>query len=265
MPSAKSSSGRMPVLFIGHGSPMNIIQDNSYTRSLSALAATLPRPSSILVVSAHWLTQGTWVTDAAKPRQIYDFYGFPDELYAVRYEPAGAPDEARRLSAEATKARVSLDEGQWGLDHAAWAVLCHMFPAADVPVWEMSLDTTLPAAQHVEIARSLAGLRERGVLIIGSGNIVHNLRLIDFRDDAAPFPWAVEADEWIRARIASRDLAALAAYDSAGTSVRKAVPTNDHYLPMLYSLGLADKGELLTFTHEGIQNGSISMRCFRIG
>ncbi len=255
----------MPVLFIGHGSPVNILQNNTYTRSLSVLAAAIPRPSSILVVSAHWLTDGTWVTDAERPRQIYDFYGFPDELYAVRYEPRGAPEEARRLAESGTPPRVTLDNGQWGLDHASWAVLRHMYPAADIPVWEMSLDARLPAGGHLVVARSLAGLRERGVLIIGSGNIVHNLRLVDFRDDAAAFPWAVEADEWIGARIESRDLPALASYESAGPAVRKAVPTNDHYLPMLYALGLAGGEEPLTFTHVGMQNGSISMRCFRVG
>ena len=265
MSQGEATSDRMPVLFIGHGSPMNIIQENAYTRSLPALAAALPRPSSILVVSAHWLTESTYVTDAARPRQIYDFYGFPDELYAVRYEPAGAPEEAERLSGNSTSPRISLDNGQWGLDHASWAVLSRMYPQADVPVWEMSLDVTLSAARHLEVARSLAALRNRGVLIIGSGNLVHNLRVIDFRDDAAPFPWALEADEWFKARIESRDLEALAAYDRAGPAVRKAVPTNDHYLPMLYSLGLAEKGEPLTFTHEGIQNGSVSMRCFRVG
>jgi 4,5-DOPA dioxygenase extradiol len=265
MSQGEAPYGRMPVLFIGHGSPMNIIQDNAYTRSLPALAAALPRPSSILVISAHWLTEGTFVTDAARPRQIYDFYGFPDELYAIRYEPQGAPQEAKQLSARSEPPRISLDNGQWGLDHASWAVLCRMYPKGDVPVWEMSLDIALPAAKHVEVARALADLRNRSVLIIGSGNLVHNLRIIDFKDNAAPFPWAMEADYWFKQRIESRDLAALCAYDRAGPAVRKAIPTNDHYLPMLYALALADAGEPLTFTHEGIQNGSISMRCFRIG
>jgi 4,5-DOPA dioxygenase extradiol len=151
----ETRTGRMPVLFIGHGSPMNIVQENAYTRSLPALAAAVPPPSSILVVSAHWLTEGTYVTDAARPRQIYDFYGFPEELYTVRYEPAGAPDEARRFSGSTSTPRISLDNGQWGLDHASWAVLCHMYPEADVPVWEMSLDVTLSTPGHLEVARSL--------------------------------------------------------------------------------------------------------------
>jgi len=257
------STTRMPVLFIGHGSPMNIIQDNSYTRDLVSLASAMPLPSSILVVSAHWLTRGTAVTTAARPRQIYDFSGFPAELYGVHYEPIGAPDAAARLMAE--DSRVQSDDGQWGLDHASWAVLCHMYPKADVPVWEMSLDASLTAAEHARLARVLAPLRERGVLIIGSGNVVHNLRVIDFNDDARPFPWAEEADRWIRDRILAHDLPGLSAYESAGPAIAKAVPTNDHYLPMLYALALREEGETLAFTHEGIQNGSISMRCFRVG
>lgn len=257
------STARMPVLFIGHGSPMNIIQKNSYTSDLKSLAEALPRPSSILVVSAHWLTQGTYVTTADRPRQIYDFYGFPDELYGVRYEPSGAPTDAARLMTDSPA--IQSDNSQWGLDHASWAVLCHMYPQADVPVWEMSLDASLPPAEHARLAHMLSPLRERGVLVIGSGNVVHNLRVIDFRDDARPFPWAQEADRWIGERIVAHDLAGLAAYESAGPAVVKAVPTNDHYLPMLYALALQEEGEPLSFTHEGIQNGSISMRCFRVG
>ena len=257
---------RMPVLFVGHGSPMNVVQDNSYTRSLVALAAALPRPSSVLVVSAPWLTEGTFVTCADRPRQIYDFYGFPEELYAVRYEPPGAPAEARFLCKSAgPRAGISCDDGRWGLDHASWAVLRHMYQAADIPVWEMSLDVTKPPEVHLELARALAPLRDRGVLVLGSGNLVHNLRALNFSDDAPPYAWAVEADQWFKARLLSRDLPALIDYQRAGPAVAKAVPTNDHYLPMLYVMGLAEEGEPLAFTHEGMQNGSVSMRCFRIG
>ena len=254
-------AARMPVLFIGHGSPMNIVQKNPYTESLVTLGASLPQPSSVLVVSAHWLTRGTSVTTAARPRQIYDFSGFPAALYGVRYEPPGAPAEARRLVGDG----VQDDSGQWGLDHASWAVLCHMYPKADVPVWEMSLDASLPPAEHLRVARVLAPLRERGVLVLASGNVVHNLRAIDFRDDAPAFPWAEEADRWCRERILARDLEGLAAYRNAGPAVAKAVPTNEHYLPLLYALALRGEEEPLVFTHEGIQNGSISMRCLRIG
>lgn len=260
-------AGRMPVLFIGHGSPMNIIQDNPYTRSLETLAASLPRPSSVLVVSAHWLTRGTFVTVPGRPRQIYDFGGFPDELYEIRYEPVGAPEEARRLAESAGPGTIRPDTGEheWGLDHASWAVLCHMYPKADVPVWELSLDMGRPPAEHLAVARALAPLRDRGVLVMGSGNLVHNLRLIDFRDDAASFPWAVEADAWFRNSLVAGDVDGLLDYRNAGNAVARAVPTLDHYLPMLYALGLREEGEKLGFTFEGIQNGSISMRGFRIG
>ena len=260
----------MPVLFVGHGSPMNIISDNEYTRHLAALDATLPRPTSILVVSAHWLTRGTYVTSAEKPRQIYDFYGFPAELYRIRYQPDGAPREARELcesarSAAGGEVAIECDGGEWGLDHASWAVLRHVYPSADVPVWEMSLDVAKPAAEHYGMARALAPLREKGVLVVGSGNLVHNLRLVDFDDDARPFGWALEADAWFTDALARRDHAALIAYEKAGAAVSRAVPTNDHYLPMLYAIGLQEPGESLVFTHEGIQNGSVSMRCFMVG
>jgi 4,5-DOPA dioxygenase extradiol len=256
----------MPALFTGHGSPMNIIQENGYTRSLVGLAASLPRPASVLVVSAHWLTRGTFVTVSDRPRQIYDFGGFPDELYEIRYEPAGAPGEARRLIEGAGGAiRPDTGEHEWGLDHASWSVLRHMYPNADVPVWQMSLDMERPIADHLAIARSLAPLRDRGVLVMASGNLVHNLRLIDFRDDAKALPWAIEADAWVRDRLVADDRAGLLDYRNAGSAVARAVPTPDHYLPVLYALGLREEGESLSFTFEGIQNGSISMRGFRIG
>jgi 4,5-DOPA dioxygenase extradiol len=262
---------KMPALFIGHGSPLNIILDNSYTRSLAALGKALPRPKAILVISAHWLTNGTLVTCMDRPKTIYDFYGFPDELYGMRYPSPGAPDEARQVTKLARRANVACSLG-WGLDHASWAVLRHLYPEADVPVFEMSLDYTYnewhpkPLQYHFELATELAELRRRGVLIIGSGNIVHNLGMLDFGNiDAPTFDWAEEFDEKVKANLISGNHDALMHFQDMGPAALLAVPTLDHYLPMIYTVALREKGEPLTFIHEGFQYGSISMRCFQIG
>jgi len=262
---------KMPVLFIGHGSPLNIILDNSYTRSLAELGKNLPRPEAILVVSAHWLTKGTHVTCVEKPRTIHDFYGFPDELYALRYPSPGAPDEARSVTELVKRVQVTC-RTDWGLDHASWAVLKHMYPGADVPVFEMSLAYTYnewhpkPLQYHYELAQELAGLRSRGVLIIGSGNIVHNLGMIDFENiDAKIFDWAGEFDEKVKKSLLQGKHDDLIHYQDLGAASLLAVPTLDHYLPMIYAIALQEKGEPLTFSHEGFQYGSVSMRCFRIG
>ncbi len=262
---------KMPVLFIGHGSPMNIILDNAFTRSLAALGKSLPRPSAIMVISAHWLTNGTFVTCAEKPRMIYDFYGFPDELYEVTYPSPGAPVEAEFTTRVVQKATVGCDRN-WGLDHASWAVLKHIYPKTDIPVFEMSLDYSFndwhpkPLQYHYDLAAELGALRERGVLIIGSGNIVHNLRHIDFENvDAAPYGWAQEFDEQVKQNLIGGDHAALMHYQDMGKAAALGVPTLDHYLPMIYAIALQEKGEPITFFHEGFQHGSISMRCFQIG
>ncbi len=263
--------GKMPVLFIGHGSPLNIILDNSYTRSLSVLGRDLPKPKAIMVVSAHWLTSGTFVTCMEKPRTIHDFYGFPDELYRMRYESPGSPAEAGFVAESARKVKIGCNS-DWGLDHASWAVLKHLYPGADIPVFEMSLDYTFnewhpkPLAYHYDVAKELAGLRKRGVLIIGSGNIVHNLGMIDFENmDAEVVGWAREFDEFVKKNLQSGNHQDLIRYGSLGKAAALAVPTLDHYLPMIYAVALQEKNEPLTFFHEGFQNGSISMRCFRIG
>jgi 4,5-DOPA dioxygenase extradiol len=262
---------KMPALFVGHGSPMNLVLDNGFTRSLAAWGRRLPRPEAILVVSAHWLTAGTFVTCAARPRVIYDFYGFPEELYAITYPSPGAPEEADFVRRAVRGAPVGCDL-EWGLDHASWAVLKHLYPAADVPVFELSLDYSAddrhpkPLSYHYELARELSGLRSRGVLVIGSGNIVHNLARIDFGDmDAKPYPWAVEFDERVKESLLAGRHRDLVEYRDLAQSAPLAVPTLDHYLPMLYVLALQEEGEPLVFTHEGIQNASISMRCFQIG
>ena len=252
----------MPALFLGHGSPMNIIQDNSYTRSLAALGRRLPRPAAILVVSAHWMTSGVSVGCMERPRTIHDFYGFPRELYERRYACPGAPAFGQATLELLREARGDL---AWGLDHAAWAVLTHLYPQADIPVFELSLDLSMPARRHFELGRLLRPLRRKGVLILGSGNIVHNLRMVDFRDDAPSFDWAVEADELVKAALLRGDYDLLIDYQKMGRPAALAIPTPDHYLPMLYTLALQEPGEALTFVHEGMQNGSIAMRCLQIG
>lgn len=262
---------KMPVLFIGHGSPMNIIQDNSYTRSLAALGKSLSKPTAILVISAHWLTKGTSVTCMDRPKTIHDFYGFPDELYALTYPSPGAPETARMVIDTVKKAVVSCGK-DWGLDHASWAVLKHMYPKADIPVIEMSLPYSFnewhpkPLQYHYDLAAELSDLRKNGVLIIGSGNIVHNLGLIDFENvDAPVFDWAGEFDEKVKKSLLAGDHESLILYQDWGEAALLAVPTLDHYLPMIYALALQEKNESLVFTHEGFQHGSISMRCFQIG
>lgn len=248
---------RMPVLFLGHGSPMNAVADNGFTRSLAALGRRLPRPGAVLCVSAHWLTNGTTVTGMARPRTIHDFGGFPEELYRVEYPAPGSPELAAEL---ARTLGASVDEGEWGLDHGAWSVLRHAFPKADVPVVQLSLDAGASARRHFELGKKLRPLREKGILIVGSGNVVHNLRRIRWEEDAAPEPWAVEFDAWVKSRLEARDFGALAGGLSAAPSGRISVPTREHYDPLLYVLGASDETDALRFEHEGIQNGSISMR-----
>ncbi len=261
---------KMPVLFVGHGSPMNIILKNSYTKSLVKAAKEIPKPKAILVISAHWLTNGTFVTCVEKPKTIYDFYGFPEELYQLSYPSPGSPENAQ-LTIKLGKS-TQIRCGNWGLDHAAWAVLKHMYPEADVPVFEMSLDYSpyndwnpKSMEYHYNLASELAPLREKGVLIIGSGNIVHNLGVIDFDIDAKPFEWAMKFDEQVKQCLVSGNHKTLINYLELGKETNYAVPTQDHYLPMIYSIGLQRNGEPLKFIHEGFQHGSVSMRAFQIG
>lgn len=251
---------KMPVLFVGHGSPMNIIADNDYTKSLTNLKRIIPRPKAIVVVSAHWLTEGTHVTSNDRPRTIHDFYGFPPALYQVKYPCPGAPEYARQIGDIIGKTKVVCDQ-DWGLDHAAWAVLTWMYPDADIPVVEISLDIRKPARYHYDLAKELAPLRNQSVLIIGSGNIVHNLHLVQAEENAEPYDWAITADEEIKQLLQSKNHTALINYDGLAHT-KLAIPTNEHYLPMLYTLALQEETDQLRFIHEGIQNASVSMRCF---
>lgn len=261
---------RMPALFVGHGSPMNTVLDNTFTRSLAAWGRRLPRPRAILVVSAHWLTEGTFVSCAERPRTIHDFYGFPDGLYALAYPSPGAPEEAEFVARTVRRVPVGCDRDR-GLDHGAWSVLRQLFPTADLPVFQLSVDYSFhdrhpkPLRYHYDLAQELRALRERGVLVVGSGNIVHNLARIDGDMEADPYPWALEFDETVKDGLLAGDHRALLDPRSLGPSAAWAVPAPDHYLPMAYVLALQEKGEPLAFAHEGIQNASISMRCFQIG
>lgn len=254
-------TSQQPVLFIGHGSPMNAISDNAFTNRLSQIGQRL-QPKAILCVSAHWLTAGTWVTSMASPKTIHDFYGFPDELFNVQYPARGSPEIAEIIHQLKLIPQIQLDDHSWGLDHGTWAVLRKMFPMANVPVLQLSIDMSLPSQSHFEIGKHLQILRDQGVLIIGSGNIVHNLRKVDWSFENKGFDWAIEFDQWIKFKLENRDFQPLVD-DFLKTEIgRLSIPTLDHYLPLLYILGAVRKQDQLTTEFEGFDLGSISMRCF---
>lgn len=250
---------RMPVLFVGHGSPMNGIEDNDYARGWATLGANLPKPLAILSLSAHWLTRGTEVHVSEKPRTIHDFWGFPKELYDLVYQCPGSPAYAAATK-ELVSAAELLPNLDWGLDHGTWIVLHRMYPAAKIPVFQMSIDMTRSNKEHYELARELGLLRRRGVLIMGSGNIVHNLSNIDFNESANVLPWARDFDNISKELIQKHDHNALMNYEKLGSAAQLAIPTPEHYWPLLYILGLQEEDEGATFPIEGIAHGSISMR-----
>lgn len=255
---------RMPVVFFGHGSPMNALAPNRYADAWRALGARIPRPRAILSVSAHWYTRGSAVTAMARPRTIHDFYGFPPPLYELSYPAPGDPALAARVRALAAPAEVQPDSG-WGLDHGTWQVLLHAFPGADVPVVQLSIDGTQPGSYHYALGRRLAPLRDEGVLVIGSGNVVHNLALMRRDPAAGPYDWAARFEERVRALIAARAHAALVDYETLGEDARRSIPTPEHYLPLLYCLALQDEREEVAFPVDGIELGSVSMLAAVIG
>jgi len=255
----------MPVLFLGHGNPMNALVHNDFTKSLHRLGETLPVPKSILCVSAHWMTKGTWVTHMAKPKTIHDFSGFPRELFAVQYPAPGSPELADLVRQEIQSPKIGADDTEWGLDHGTWSVLRHLYPKANVPVVQLSLDLSQPAEFHFELGQKLANLRDSGVLIVGSGNIVHNLRTIRWEEDAPAHDWAVEFDEWSKQNLLTRNFKNLVHHYLETPAGKLSVPTPEHYYPLLYILGAAQADDQLVFDYEGIQNASISMRCLRFG
>lgn len=257
-----ANSDKMPVIFIGHGHPMNALLDNQFTRSLLQIGTILPQPTAILMISAHWQTQGTYVSTNTRTKAIYDFGRFDDRLFQMKYEPAGHPQLANELIKTVTHTKVMADNDM-GLDHGAWTVLHYLYPKADVPVFEMSIDYTQPPPFHYQLGKDIQSLRKKGVLIISSGNIVHNLYAADFYHmDAQPYDWVIEFDEEVKKHIEKGDHQALIDYHKLGKAASYAVPTNDHYLPMLYTLGLLEKEEQIIQLYEGYQNASVSMRCF---
>ncbi len=255
----------MPAVFFGHGNPMNAVRENAWTRSWAALGAALPRPRAVLCVSAHWYVPATAVCAVAQPKTIHDFGGFPPELYRVRYPAPGAPDLAARVAQLLEPVPAELDRS-WGLDHGTWSVLVHVFPDADIPVVQLSIDETRPASWHFEIARRLAPLRDEGVLIVGSGNLVHNLHTYSWGNTAAePYDWAIRFEALARKALDAADFAPLVGYQSLGPDAVLSAPTPDHYLPLLYVLAQHREGDAITYPTEGFDGGSISMLAVRIG
>jgi len=257
------SKKRMPAIFIGHGSPMNAIHKNEFTSDLQKTALSIPEPDAVLVVSAHWLTQGTRLTSGENPEQIYDFYGFPEELYKIRYQPPGSRGIAGMIIESVNGVTIYSDDDR-GIDHAAWAVLKHIYPDENIPVLELSLDMNASPEQHYNIGKSLSVLRDKGILIIGSGNIVHNLQVMEYYEGVEPQSWAVEFDELVKKYLLEGNHTELIGYENWGKISKYAVPTDEHYTPMLYTSALKQDGESLEFIHESIQHGSISMRSFII-
>lgn len=252
---------RMPVLFVGHGSPMNAIEDNEYSRAWKEIGNDLPRPRAILSISAHWLTRGTSVTAMEKPRTIHDFGGFPQKLFEQQYPAPGSPELSLRIRELITKTELGLDES-WGLDHGTWSVLLPMFPAADIPVVQFSIDYHQAPRYHYELGQQLSQLRDEGVLIFGSGNIVHNLRQLRF--DGQVYSWATEFDELIAEALRKRNDSVIVDYTLL-RGARESVPTPDHYYPLLYVLGAAAADEPVQFFTESLALGATSMRSVKFG
>jgi 4,5-DOPA dioxygenase extradiol len=260
------NTDKMPIFFFGHGSPMNAIEENEFVQGFRNSVAAVQKPTAILCVSAHWYTKGTKVTAMAMPPTIHDFGGFPKALFEVQYPAPGSPLLAKEAQHLLEPLAVTLDE-EWGLDHGTWSVVKHLYPKADVPVIQLSIDYSKPAEFHYGLARQLQALRYKGVLIISSGNIVHNLRLIDFANfnkDNYGFDWAIEARNTINYYLLRGDYQPLMDYDRQGKAFDLAIPTPDHYLPLLYTLGLQQKGETLSLFNDKMVAGSLSMTSIKI-
>jgi 4,5-DOPA dioxygenase extradiol len=250
----------MPALFIGHGSPMNGIEVNRFSLAWQDLGKTLPRPSAVLAISAHWLTKGTHVHASECPRTIYDFWGFPKELYNISYPCPGSPTYAnatRTLLAPTTEIELDLE---WGIDHGTWIVVRRMFPEGDIPVFQLSIDIEKPSQYHFDLGKALASLRTKGVLIMGSGNLVHNLGRVSWEPNAVSYDWALEFDARMTDLMEKGDFSSLISYEKFGESAKLSVPSPDHYWPLLYVLGAKQSKDTLSFPIEGITMGSIGMR-----
>jgi len=255
----------MPAIFFGHGNPMNALQQNDWTEAWATIGKSIPRPRAVLCVSAHWYLPATLVTAMAEPRTIHDFGGFPRELYQVQYLASGSPELARRVQELLAPLAVELDQS-WGLDHGTWSVLRHVYPSADVPVLQLSIDETQPASFHFELGKRLASLRDEQVLIVGSGNLVHNLHTYAWgRHTPEPYDWAVRFEEQAKTLMTSDGFDELINYESLGRDALLAIPTPDHYLPLLYVLGAKRPNDTITFPVEGIDGGSVSMLTVQVG
>jgi 4,5-DOPA dioxygenase extradiol len=261
-----SNTEKMPVLFLGHGNPMNAIEENQFVTGFRNMAKTLPKPNAILCISAHWFTSGTKVTAMEMPRTIHDFGGFPQELFEVQYPAKGSPELAQITQELLLPTVIELDE-HWGLDHGAWSVIKHLYPDADIPVIQMSIDYTKSGQYHFELAQKLSALRSKGILIIGSGNIIHNLRMVDFRNintDNYGYDWAVEARTVINDYLLDGNFQPLIDFEKQSKAFQLAIPTPDHYLPLIYTLGLKDKSEELSLFNDKLVAGSLSMTSVKI-
>jgi 4,5-DOPA dioxygenase extradiol len=257
----------MPALFVGHGSPMNGIEDNLFSNQWKKLGTELPVPKAVLVISAHWLTKGTFVTAVDKPQTIHDFGGFPQALFDAQYPATGDPQLAKSISELITEPAIGLDH-EWGLDHGSWTILKHIYPKAEIPVLQLSIDYNQPPSYHYELAKAIAGLRKRGILIIGSGNMVHNLRMVDFarlNEDNYGFDWALELNDIFKTKILAGDHQALINYTSLHKASKLAIPTPDHYYPLLYTLGLQQPSDTVRFFNDRAVAGSLTMTSVVLG
>jgi len=258
---------KMPVLFLGHGNPMNAIEENEFVTGFRNISREIPRPNAILCISAHWETNGTFVTAMEKPKTIHDFGGFPAELFAVQYPAPGSPELANETKNIIQTSEVGLDN-KWGLDHGCWSVVKHLYPNADVPIVELSLDYSKKPQYHFDLAKELAALRNEGVLIIGSGNLVHNLGMIDWNrldDSGYAFDWANEANEKMKTYILDGDYQQLINYQALGREFKLAIPSPDHFLPLLYALALKEENETIKVFNDKTIGGSLSMTSLKIG
>lgn len=264
--SAFLNTEKMPVLFLGHGSPMNAIEENQFVTGFRNLAKTLPQPNAILCISAHWFTNGTKVTAMEMPRTIHDFGGFPQALFDVQYPAKGSPKLAIETQKLLLPTAIELDE-EWGLDHGAWSVIKHLYPDANVPVIQLSIDYTKPAQYHFDLAQKLSALRHKGILIVGSGNIIHNLRMVDFHDfdkDDYGYDWAIEARATINDYLTDGNFQPLIDFEKQSRAFQLAIPTPEHYLPLIYTLGLKGKQEELSLFNDKLLGGSLSMTSVKI-
>lgn len=260
------NSEKMPVLFLGHGSPMNAIEENEFVASFRALGKTLTPPQAILCISAHWETKGTYVTAMPNPKTIHDFGGFPQSLFNVQYPAPGSPELAKQTKALITTTEVGLDD-KWGLDHGSWSVVKHLYPHADVPIIQMSIDYSQPPQYHYDLARQIVSLRQKGVLIIGSGNMIHNLGLVAWNKlSGTPYAydWAIEANEKMKSYILNGDHKSLIDFRNQGKAFELSIPTPEHYLPLLYALALQEKDEKITLFNDQPIGGSLSMTSVKI-